>query len=95
MILIKILNRCICRLLCRNVEQEIIMNCCKCNCSFAKCVEERKEALTKEFQQMIENWMEEHPEVGHIYMREDTYCLTSNSMFIYPHRKYKVTIHFE
>ena len=71
------------------------MNCCKCKCSFAKCVEERKEALTKEFQQMIKNWMKEHPEVKYIYMREDTYCLTSNSMFIYSGKEYKTTIHFE
>ena len=71
------------------------MNCCKCKCSFKNCIEERKEALTKEFQQMIENWMKEHPEVEHVYMRDDTYYLTSNSILIYPHRKYKVTIHFE
>lgn len=71
------------------------MKCCKCNCSFKNCIEERKETLTKEFQQMIEKWMEEHPEVKSIYMREDTCCLTSNSILIYSDREYKVTIHFE
>ena len=71
------------------------MNCCKCKCSFKNCIEERKETLTKEFQEMIANWMKEHPEVEHVYMRDDTYYLTSNSMFIYPDKDYKVTIHFE
>lgn len=71
------------------------MNCCKCKCSFKNCIEERKEALTKEFQEMIVNWMKEHPEVQYVYMRNDHCSFTSNSVFIYPDKDYRVTIHFE
>lgn len=71
------------------------MNCCKCKCSFKNCIEERKEALTKEFQQMIKKWMREHPEVKYVYMRQEFCCLTSNSIFIYSDREYKTTVHFE
>lgn len=71
------------------------MNCCKCKCSFKNCIEERKESLTKEFQQMIKNWMEEHPEVKYVYMREDSRYLVSNSIFIYSDREYKTIVHFE
>lgn len=71
------------------------MECCKCKCSFKNCIEERKEILTKEFQEMIANWMKEHPEVKHIYLRDDSYCLTASSIFIYPDRTYKAKISFE
>lgn len=71
------------------------MKCCKCECSFKNCIEERKETLTEEFQQMIENWMKEHPEVKHVFMREDSRYAVGNSIFIYSDRKYKTTIHFE
>lgn len=71
------------------------MKCCKCKCSFKECIEERKETLTKEFQEMIANWMKEHPEVKYIYMREENCYLTSNSIFIYSDREYKTAIHFE
>ena len=71
------------------------MNCCKCKCSFKNCIEERKEVLTREFQQMIENWMKKHPEVKHVYISEDSRYSISNSIIIYSDREYKTTIHFE
>jgi hypothetical protein len=39
--------------------------------------------------------IEDMPEVKSIYIRDSSYCLTSNSILIYPHRDYKTTIHFE
>lgn len=39
------------------------MKCCKCNCSFVKCIEGHKNTLNEEFNEMIKNWMKNHPEV--------------------------------
>lgn len=71
------------------------MKCCRCNCSFAKCIEEHKKDLNKEFNQLIIGWMKEHPEVKNIYLRDNSLCLTTNSIFIYPDRKYTAIVHFE
>lgn len=70
------------------------MNCCKCKCSFKNCIEERKETLTKEFQQMIEKWMKEHPEVKSVWIGNGN-CYLSNSLTIYQDMDYKVNVHFE
>lgn len=70
------------------------MNCCKCECSFKNCIKERKETLTKEFQEMIANWMKEHPEVNRVWLYNNE-CFSSSSMTIYPTADFKVTIHFE
>lgn len=70
------------------------MECCKCKCSFKNCIEERKETLTKEFQEMIVNWMKEHPEVDRVWLRNGG-CFSSDSMTIYPNIDLKVTIHFD
>lgn len=70
------------------------MECCKCKCSFENCIKERKETLTKEFQEMIANWMKEHPEVNRVWLY-NTGCFSSSSISIYPTADFKVTIHFE
>lgn len=70
------------------------MNCCKCKCSFKNCIEERKETLTKEFQEMIANWMKEHPEVNRVWLYKKGFCSSSN-ISIYPNIDFDVTIHFE
>lgn len=70
------------------------MKCCECNCSFAKCVEEHKNNLNKEFNEMITNWMDNHPEVKKVWI-SDTCCCISNSMTIHPNAKLSITVHFE
>ena len=70
------------------------MKCCKCNCSFAKCVEEHKKALNKEFNEMITNWMKDHPEVQRVWISDEV-CCTSNSMTLYPDRELSINVRFE
>lgn len=70
------------------------MKCCKCNCSFAKCVEKHKRNLNKEFNEMITNWMKNHPEVKSVWIHEKSYCVPS-SITIYPNREISVSVHFE
>jgi hypothetical protein len=70
------------------------MSCCKCKCSFKNCIEERKEALTKEFQQMVEKWMKEHPEVNRVWLYKTGFCSTQH-ISIYQNVDFDVTIHFE
>lgn len=70
------------------------MNCCKCKCSFAKCVEEHKKDLKKEFNEMITNWMKEHPEVKSVWIGNGN-CYLSNSLTIYQDMDYKINVHFE
>lgn len=70
------------------------MNCCKCKCSFKNCIEERKETLTEEFQQMIENWMKNHPEVKRVWISSRAGYLP-NYLTIHQDMDYKVDIHFE
>ncbi len=70
------------------------MKCCKCNCSFAKCVEEHKNNLNKEFNEMITNWMNNHPEVKSVWIYEK-FCCMPNSITIHPNRELKVHVRFE
>lgn len=70
------------------------MECCKCKCSFKNCIEERKETLTKEFQEMIANWMKEHPEVNRVWLYKQGFCSSSN-ISIYQNIDFDITIHFE
>lgn len=70
------------------------MKCCKCNCSFAKCIEEHKRNLNEEFKEMIENWMKDHPEVVNVWVNDKNCCL-SNSISIHQNMKLGVTVHFE
>ena len=70
------------------------MNCCKCKYSFKNCIEEQKETLTKEFQQMIKKWMKEHPEVKSVWISSKN-CYLSNSLTICQDMDYKVNVHFE
>lgn len=70
------------------------MKCCKCSCSFAKCVEEHKEDLNKEFNEIITNWMKNHLEVKRVWISDKISCI-SNSIVIYPDREISITVHFE
>lgn len=70
------------------------MKYCRCSCSFAKCVEEHKKDLNKEFNEMIANWMKNHPEVKKVWI-SDRICYVPNSMTIYPNRELHVNVHFE
>lgn len=70
------------------------MKCCKCNCSFAKCIEEHKRSLNKELKEMITNWMKNHPEVTNVWISDKNNCL-SNSMSIYQNKEFDVKVHFE
>lgn len=70
------------------------MRCCKCSCSFAKCVEEHKNNLNKEFNEMITNWMKNHPEVKNVWISDRSCCLPA-SIFIYQNRELDISVHFE
>lgn len=70
------------------------MKCCKCNCSFAECIEEHKKDLNKEFNEMITNWMKNHPEVISVYIENSNRYL-QNSMTIRPNTELHVNVHFE
>lgn len=70
------------------------MKCCRCNCSFAKCVEEHKNNLNKEFNEMITTWMKNHPEVKKVWVSEESSCLPV-SMVIYQNRELNIRVHFE
>lgn len=69
------------------------MNCCKCKCSFKNCIEEYKEGLNKEFEQMITNWIKEHPEVTSVYISQGTWSLSR--MFLYPNEEIRVKLRFD
>lgn len=70
------------------------MDCCKCKCSFAKCVEEHKKDLNKELNEIITNWMKSHPEVKNVWISDKSCCLP-NSIFIHQDRELDVSVHFE
>lgn len=70
------------------------MRCCKCSCSFAKCIEEHKRNLNKEFNEMITNWMKNHPEVKSVWIGYKDYYLP-NSISILQNREIGVDVHFE
>lgn len=70
------------------------MICCKCDCSFAKCIEEHKNNLNKEFNKMITNWMKNHPEVKRIWIH-DKFGYAPNFMTVYPNRELDINVHFE
>lgn len=70
------------------------MKRCKCGCSFARCIEEHKNALNKELNEMITNWMKNHPEVVNVWISDKNCCL-SNSISICQDRELKVNVHFE
>lgn len=70
------------------------MKCCRCNCSFAKCVEEHKKDLNKEFNEMITNWMKSHPEVKSVWISNKN-CYVPDSMFIDQNRELDVKVRFE
>ena len=70
------------------------MKCCKCSCSFAKCVEEHKNNLNKEFDEMITNWMKNHPEVKKVWIGDKSHCML-NFMIIHPNSKFIINIQFE
>ena len=70
------------------------MKCCKCSCSLAKCIEEQKTALIKEFNEMITNWMKNYPEVKSVWVREKS-CGMSNYIVIHPNKELKVDVYFE
>lgn len=70
------------------------MKCCKCNYSFAKCVEKHKNALNKELNEMITNWMKNHPEIVSVWI-SDRSCYLSNSINIRPDRELSINVHFE
>ena len=71
------------------------MNCCRCKCSFNSCMKEHKENLEKEFNELITNWMKEHPEVKKVYIEDDSYYFMGNSIFLHPDHKYKTTVYFK
>lgn len=71
------------------------MNCCRCKCSFNNCIKEHKENLEKEFNELITNWMKDHPEIKRVYIKDQSFCITTSSMFLYPDDTYKVVVHFE
>jgi hypothetical protein len=70
------------------------MKCCKCNCSFANCIKEHKINLDKEFNEMITNWMKNHPEVVSVWIGDKNCCL-SNTIHIFQDRELSVNVHFE
>jgi hypothetical protein len=70
------------------------MKCCECKCSFAKCIEEHQKDLNKEFNQMIESWMKNHPEVKQVYIT-DNRCYLSDGMTVYQDTKMDSKVHFE
>lgn len=70
------------------------MKCCKCNCSFTKCIEEHKNALNKEFNEMITNWMKSHPEVKRVRIYDKMNCIP-NSITTVPDRELSVNVRFE
>ena len=70
------------------------MNCCKCKCSFAKCVEEHKKELEKEFNEMITSWMTNHPEVKNLWICSKNYLL-SNSISICQNTELSINVYFE
>lgn len=70
------------------------MNCCKCKCSFTKCVEEHKKDLNKELNEIITNWMKSHPEVRRVWI-SDKSGYFSNSIFIHQDRELDVSVYFE
>jgi predicted transcriptional regulator len=70
------------------------MKCCKCSCSFEKCIEEHKNNLNKEFNEMITNWMNNHPEVKMVWIG-DRNCYLPNSMTIYPNEELSIKVRFE
>ena len=70
------------------------MDCCKCRCSFAKCVEEHKKELNKEFNEMITTWMKNHPEVKSVCIRDKYYCLLPSTI-ICQNKELDVSVHFK
>ena len=70
------------------------MKCCKCNCSFNNCMKEQKETLTKEFQQMIANWIKDHPGVNRVWLYKPGIYSSSN-ITIYQDIDFDIVIHFE
>ena len=70
------------------------MKCCECKCSFAKCVEEHRNNLNKEFNEMITNWMKSHPEVKSVCIGDKS-CYLPNSMTIHPRTELGINVHFE
>lgn len=58
-------------------------------------MKEHKENLEKEFNELITNWMKEHPEVKKVYIEDDSYYFMGNSIFLHPDHKYKTTVYFK
>ena len=70
------------------------MRCCKCSCSFAKCIEEHRNNLNKEFNEMITNWMKNHPEVKSVWVGYKN-CYLPNNISIFQDKEFDVNVHFE
>lgn len=65
-----------------------------CNCSFNKCLKERKETLEKELTTIINNWIKEHSEITKLFISTKG-CYMSNMTCISKKDEIEVSIKFD